>query len=162
MDRRDVLGVLESASLAVLVGCSGSSRDGNGDRNANETDDGDQPSGTDETDDGSQQVNDSRETNGSETETPRQGTVEVDVGPGTVYSPASLLIEQGTTVRWVWRGDNHNVSVTEQPPDADWDGHTPIEDTGFEYEFEFTVPGTYGYICEPHVRQGMTGDVTVQ
>jgi plastocyanin len=85
----------------------------------------------------------------------------VDVGPGTFFRPASLRVVTGTTVRWVWQSDNHNVAVREQPVDADWDGHRTIENTGFEFEFEFEVPGTYDYFCEPHVRQGMTGSVIV-
>ncbi|MEF8881085.1 MAG: plastocyanin/azurin family copper-binding protein [Halapricum sp.] len=95
------------------------------------------------------------------TPSPRSGTVTVDVGPGTFYRPASLRVLSGTTVRWVWRSDNHNIAVKEQPDGADWEGHTPIEDTGYKIEFAFTVSGTYEYFCEPHIRQGMIGSVTV-
>jgi len=92
----------------------------------------------------------------------RSGTVTVDVGPGRSFRPARVRVRAGTTVRWVWRTDVHNVIVESQPGAADWDGHRPLEDTGFEYRFQFTVPGTYRYYCEPHRRDGMTGVVHVE
>jgi plastocyanin len=95
------------------------------------------------------------------TATPREGTVTVDVGPGFFFRPASLRVRAGTTVRWAWHSDGHNVAVDEQPDDANWRGHAAIEDTGFTYEFTFTVPGAYRYVCEPHIRQGMAGRLTV-
>jgi plastocyanin len=156
MHRRDALRVLGTAGLVALTGCGESGTDSGEDTpQRTETDGGDD----------TPQRTETRETadpSPENTATPRRGTVRVDVGPGTFFRPASILIEQGTTVRWVWLSDNHNVSVSEQPEDASWDGHIPIEDTGFEYEHEFTIPGTYRYYCEPHVRDGMTGDVTVR
>jgi len=94
--------------------------------------------------------------------TPREGTVAVDVGPGRSFSPATVRIRAGTTVRWIWRTDGHNVIVESQPGAADWDGHRALEDTGFEYAFRFTVPGSYRYYCDPHRRDGMTGVVDVE
>jgi plastocyanin len=95
------------------------------------------------------------------TPTPREGTVTVDVGPGFFFRPASIRVRAGTTVRWVWRSDGHNVAVDDRPDDAAWRGYSAIADTGFAYEFTFTVQGTYRYVCEPHVRQGMAGRLTV-
>lgn len=91
------------------------------------------------------------------------GTEEVLVGPGGdfVFDPEQLSIEPGTTVLWVWESDNHNVHPTELPDDADWEGHVEIENTDFEYEFTFDVEGEYHYVCDPHVAQGMEGDVIV-
>jgi plastocyanin len=93
--------------------------------------------------------------------TPRSGSVTVDVGPGRSFRPATVRIRAGTTVRWIWRTDSHNVIVDSQPGAADWAGHRALEDAEFEYRFTFTVPGTYRYYCEPHRRDGMTGVVHV-
>ena len=96
------------------------------------------------------------------TETPQSGTVTVDVGPGTVFRPYEVDIVSGTTVRWVWRDGGHNVVVDERPQESEWRGHGTIEDTGFVYEHEFTVEGTYRYYCSPHRAQGMTGTIHVR
>jgi len=91
-------------------------------------------------------------------------TVEVLAGPDGefVFEPAELSIDAGTTVRWIWESDLHNVVPTSQPQGANWEGHQPIEDAGFEYEHTFETTGTYEYVCEPHESQGMTGTITVE
>ncbi len=91
------------------------------------------------------------------------GTETVTVGPGgeNVFEPESLSIQPGTTVQFVWDSDNHNVNPTEQPDDADWEGHEPIEDAGFEFESTFDVEGEYEYVCDPHVGVGMIGEISV-
>ncbi len=90
--------------------------------------------------------------------------VEVLAGPDGefVFEPAQLSIDAGTTVLWIWESDLHNVVPTSQPEGADWQGHQPIEDAGFEYEHTFETTGTYEYVCEPHQSQGMTGTITVE
>lgn len=96
------------------------------------------------------------------TETPQSGTVTVDVGPGTVFRPFDVVVVSGTTVEWVWRDGGHNVVVDDRPEGSDWRGHGTIEDTGFVYEYEFTVEGTYRYYCSPHRAQGMAGTIHVR
>jgi plastocyanin len=93
-------------------------------------------------------------------------TVEVVVGPGGdfVFEPGTdepLQIQPGTTVRFVWDSNTHNIVVDSQPDDAEWEGHETIEDEGFEYEFTFEVEGTYEYYCEPHRSQGMEATIEV-
>lgn len=94
-------------------------------------------------------------------------TVEVAVGPGgdLVFDPETLEIPPGTTVRFVWESDLHNVVVDGQPDDADWSGTAggPGEtyDTGHEHTHTFDVEGTYEYYCAPHRSSGMTGTVVV-
>jgi len=93
-------------------------------------------------------------------------TYEVAVGgdgdfrftPGT---DEPLEVEPGDTVLWIWASDAHNVNPEEQPDDADWAGHEDLEDEGFEYDYTFDVEGHYHYVCDPHVDQGMVGDVVV-
>ncbi len=93
-------------------------------------------------------------------EAPRETVI---VGPGgdNVYEPEELFIEPGTVVEFIWESDNHNVNVTEQPGDADWAGHDPLEDDGFEFESLFEVEGEYEYVCDPHIGVGMIGNIIV-
>ena len=48
-----------------------------------------------------------------------QSTKEVAVGPGgsLVYEPATVYVQQGGTVKWVWESDGHNV-VADSVPDG--------------------------------------------
>ncbi|MFW6448433.1 MAG: plastocyanin/azurin family copper-binding protein [Halobacteriota archaeon] len=84
--------------------------------------------------------------------------VDFEFDPGT---DSPLEIEPGTTVRFVWETDTHNIVVDSQPDDADWEGQEEIENSGFEYEFTFEVEGTYEFHCEPHLQQGMEGTIEV-
>ncbi|MGM0592649.1 MAG: plastocyanin/azurin family copper-binding protein [Halobacteriota archaeon] len=94
------------------------------------------------------------------------GTETVEVGPGgdLVYTPGTdeaLEITPGTTVNFVWDSDDHNIVVDSQPEDAEWPGHEPIENTGFEYSYTFETLGTYEYHCDPHEVAGMLGEIDV-
>ncbi|PNW62088.1 UNVERIFIED_CONTAM: halocyanin [Euhalothece sp. KZN 001] len=93
-------------------------------------------------------------------------TVTVAVGPGgaLVYEPgtdAPLEVLPGTTVEFVWESDNHNIVVESQPEAANWEGHEPLENTGFTYEHTFETLGTYEYYCEPHRSAGMVATIEV-
>jgi plastocyanin len=106
--------------------------------------------------------------NATATATPSGGATEtVAVGPGGefVFRPGTeepLEISPGTTVRFVWESDNHNIVVDSQPGDADWPGMEELKNTGFEYEYTFEVPGTYEYFCQPHKAAGMVGTIVVE
>ncbi|WP_256288023.1 plastocyanin/azurin family copper-binding protein [Halobellus inordinatus] len=93
-------------------------------------------------------------------------TVTVTVGPGgsLVFEPGTsepLQIAPGTTVEFVWDSDNHNIVVESQPDGANWEGHEPIENTGFTYTHTFDTLGTYEYYCEPHRTAGMVATIEV-
>lgn len=92
-----------------------------------------------------------------------QSSAEVAVGPGgsLVYEPAELYVSPGTTVNFVWESDNHNVVVESQPEEGGWEGHEPIENTGFEYSHTFETMGEYAYYCAPHQSAGMVGTIIV-
>jgi halocyanin-like protein len=95
-----------------------------------------------------------------------QESVEVEVGAqgngGTfAFEPPAVRVSPGTTVTFNWTSNTHNVLVEEQPEDAGWSGHEPIEDTGFSFEHTFETPGVYTYYCEPHLSLGMKGAVVV-
>ncbi|WP_135826665.1 plastocyanin/azurin family copper-binding protein [Halorussus ruber] len=95
-------------------------------------------------------------------------TKEVIVGPGgsLVFEPAELTIAPGTTVKFVWESDNHNVVPESQPDGADWQGTegapSKTYNTGYEYSHTFETTGTYEYFCQPHKTAGMVGTITVQ
>ncbi|MFC4449699.1 plastocyanin/azurin family copper-binding protein [Halorussus aquaticus] len=95
-------------------------------------------------------------------------TKEVTVGPGgsLVFEPAEITIAPGTTIKWVWESDNHNVVPESQPEGSSWEG-TPggaskTYNTGYEYSHTFETTGTYEYFCQPHKTAGMVGTITVQ
>jgi halocyanin-like protein len=95
-----------------------------------------------------------------------QDSVTVRVGAqgngGTfAFGPKNLWIDPGTTVTFRWVSDNHNVLPEEQPDGAGWEGHEPIENTGFTYEHTFETQGMFKYYCEPHLPLGMKGGVAV-
>ncbi|RLM94538.1 halocyanin [Halobellus sp. Atlit-38R] len=94
------------------------------------------------------------------------GTKTVMVGPGgsLVFEPGTnepLQITPGTTVEFVWDSDNHNIVVDSQPEGANWEGHEPIENTGFTYSHTFETLGAYEYYCVPHQSAGMVGTIEV-
>jgi halocyanin-like protein len=95
-----------------------------------------------------------------------QDAVEVEVGAqgngGTfAFAPPAVRVSPGTTVTFNWTSNTHNVLIEEQPDGAGWEGHEPIENTGFTYEHTFETPGVYTYYCEPHLSLGMKGAVVV-
>ncbi|MFC7210775.1 plastocyanin/azurin family copper-binding protein [Natronoarchaeum sp. GCM10025321] len=103
-----------------------------------------------------------QEENGTENGGEDGSTETLTVGPGgeNVFEPASLAIEPGTTVEFVWDSDTHNMVVENGP--SEWGGHESIESAGFSYEHTFEEEGTYEYICEPHVAAGMEGTLSVE
>lgn len=75
------------------------------------------------------------------------------------YCPPNVTVKTGTTVRWinVDKRTSHSVWLKE--------AGEPESDRMFNlewYEFSFTKPGKYPYICGPHaVEEKMVGHVTV-
>lgn len=67
------------------------------------------------------------------------------------FAPADLVIDEGTTVTWVWAGG--------VPHDVSGDGFTsPIQDEG-RFQHTFDEFGVYPYRCNLHSE--MRGTVTV-
>lgn len=79
------------------------------------------------------------------------------------FTPQSINIQVGDTVRWTNVQGNHNVngnqSVFASNPESFGNA---VGGPGWVYEFVFTIPGTYDYQCDPHAGFGMVGDVTVE
>lgn len=63
-----------------------------------------------------------------------------------VFSPKSVTVKKGTTVKWVWRGKApHNVTVTSGP--VKFKSATKINGA---YTKKMTRKGTYRIVCTIH------------
>ncbi len=98
----------------------------------------------------------------------------ITVGPGNAaqFSPATITISAGQTVRFVWASGatNHNVSPdTGNPsPLPASPGLPGVQDAPFEYSATFPTAGTFKFFCTVHGGNpsngnvnGMSGTVTV-
>ena len=70
------------------------------------------------------------------------------------FSPASLSVPPGTTVRWTNRDDIPHTVVAD-----DRTFKSAVLDTDGQFSRQFTQPGTCKYFCSIHPR--MTGTVVV-
>jgi plastocyanin len=79
------------------------------------------------------------------------------IAADTAWHPATLTVQTGDTVRWVFEGGVHNVKSTS----ANWNftGGYPSSDPA---PYTFTAEGAYTFVCEIHEVQGMSGTITVQ
>jgi plastocyanin len=89
---------------------------------------------------------------------PTGPTVQVGLS-GFSFTPASLTVAVGTTVRWV----NQDGALHTVTPDGHsaWSTAT-LTGVGQTFSQTFTAPGTFNYYCDPHRSAGMTGVVRVQ
>lgn len=76
------------------------------------------------------------------------------------FNPASLNVNVGDTIRWVWSAGTHTTTST---PGAIPAGAAPwdelITSSSTSYEYKVTVAGSYAYVCTPHV-PGMVASFT--
>src|SRR6476659_480535 len=92
----------------------------------------------------------------------RATTFPVDVAPSGDhrFSPVSVSIQQGDTVKWTWKGSGHSAtSGTPGHPSGLFD--SGINNSGHTFSHTFSDPGTISYYCIPHGAFGMTGSVIV-
>lgn len=62
------------------------------------------------------------------------------------FSPKSVTVKKGTTVKWVWKGKApHNVTVISGPVKF----HSPLKMSG-SYSRKLTRTGTYRIVCTIH------------
>jgi plastocyanin len=71
------------------------------------------------------------------------------------FSPATVTISAGTTVRWTNHDDIPHTIVSD-----DKTFKSKALDTDEQFSFTFTKPGTYSYFCGLHPK--MTAKVVVQ
>jgi plastocyanin len=97
-------------------------------------------------------------------------TVDVMVGQnGNTFTPATVNINVGDTVRWIWSSVNHTVNSGSgctadgsfcSPSDTSCDSN-PASGTGAIYSHTFNQAGSFSYFCRIHCFSGMTGTVVV-
>lgn len=94
----------------------------------------------------------------------------IDVGAGTgfQFSPAAVVVDPGTTIRWNWTGEGgaHNVYHDDQSDLVDeqvfYSGDPAIEPgVNYEFTFEEEHAGFHPYVCIPHRAQEMKGVIVV-
>ena len=75
------------------------------------------------------------------------------------FTPSTLTINEGDTLRFVWGGQAlpHN-SVEDN---GVFDSGDPERAVDYGHVFDYNSAGTYSFFCEPHEAVGMTGSVTV-
>ena len=95
------------------------------------------------------------------------------------FDPANLTIKQGDGVKWVMvSGGPHNVAfdpakvaddaeavLVANMPNQQMPMSGPYltqPNETYTVSFAGVKPGTYDYVCTPHVMMGMTGKITVQ
>lgn len=103
----------------------------------------------------------------TETATGPQATVVTVAPDGALrFSPESVTVSVGDTVRWEWAAGGHNVVPDQIPAESSWAGTTDDEgytyDAGYTHSHTFEVAGEYSYYCDPHQSVGMVGSVTVE
>ena len=107
-------------------------------------------------------------------DTPPSATTQifdVTVGPGGAFafSPATLNISVGDTVRWTWDSFGHSVTsggscVADSQFCSPDDMNCPagiLSGTGTVYQHTFSQAGTYTYFCAAHCIRGMVGSINV-
>jgi len=88
----------------------------------------------------------------SPTEEKQSTEVKID---NFVFSPNTLTVPAGTTVRWTNHDDiPHNVVADDKS------FKSKVLDTDEAFSYTFSKPGTYTYFCSIHPK--MTGKVVVQ
>jgi len=99
--------------------------------------------------------------------------VDVMVAPGgtLTFSPSTVNISVGDTVRWTWAASGHSVTSGSSTSCTAYGQFCSPNNTncstcvtsalGFVYEFTFTQAGNFSYFCCVHCHFGMIGAVNV-
>ena len=100
-----------------------------------------------------------------------QTTHTVLVGPGMIYTPDVLSIQEGDIVSWTSEGGTHDVnfdinSITGESfgnPDVIASASLPVQGAGEMGSITFDNAGTYNYDCSvgSHAAMGMVGSIIV-
>jgi len=96
--------------------------------------------------------------------------VDVAVGQsGFTFTPDTVNISVGDTVRWTWSNSGHSVSSGPHcVPDSQFCSPNDtscfpgtLSNAGAVYQHTFNTAGSYSYLCIAHCALGMTGVVNV-
>jgi len=76
------------------------------------------------------------------------------------FSPDSVTITEGDSVRFFWSGEllAHNAVSY----DGLFDSGDASRNVDYSFTFEVGTNGTHEYLCEPHEEFGMTGTIVVE
>lgn len=75
------------------------------------------------------------------------------------FSPSSVTIEEGQTIRFFWSGQALPHNAVER--NGVFDSGDPQRNVNYSFTFERGMNGTYEFVCEPHEAFGMVGTITV-
>ncbi|MGE0636482.1 MAG: T9SS type A sorting domain-containing protein [Bacteroidia bacterium] len=75
------------------------------------------------------------------------------------FSPNSLNVNVGDTIRWTWVNGTHTTTSGIVPSGAaSW--NSPISSSSTTFDYKVTVAGSYSYICVPHEGMNMIATFT--
>ena len=169
MERRQLLAAVAGASVGGLAGCSVGVGDGT-DGSAEGTDGATMGESATRTEPPSEPSRSppATPTGTRTTGSGGGGTTTVIVAPDgrLVFSPDSVTVAVGDTVRFRWDDDGHNVKPSVTADESGWEG-TPgdrgvLYDTGYVHEHTFAVTGEFPYECVVHAPYGMLGEIVVE
>lgn len=164
LTRRQVAVLAGGTALTGLAGCSAL----NTDESSASTGQSKSPTATQ-----SPSATETPDTTATTTSDATEGAAVVEMvtdNRGTYFDPKGLVVEPGTTVRFVNKSGSHGATAYHPdnggkplriPTEAEpWD--TPIY-TEPDQRFEVTldVEGVYDYYCPPHESMGMVGRIIV-
>ena len=89
----------------------------------------------------------------NQTQTQTQTQIEIVTIKNFVFSPATLTIKAGSTVKWVNQDSVAHIIKADL-------FNSPTLNNGNSYEFTFNTPGQYDYTCGIH--PSMKGKIIVQ
>ena len=78
------------------------------------------------------------------------------------FTPASVTIKVGQTVRWTWGGGTHNVVSGPDCSTEDGNFKSGAPQAGGTFDKKFEKAGSFPYYCQPHCTMGMKGTVVVE
>lgn len=86
-------------------------------------------------------------------------TVRVVTVSAMIFTPASMSVSVGDTVKWVWSNGTHTTTSSAVPSGAaPWSA--PLDTLHQTFIYVVSQPGTYSYYCLYHVIYGMTGTIS--
>ena len=93
-----------------------------------------------------------------------------ELGSKVWFDPVGILVEPGTTIRWVVKENVHTTTAYHPknghhslriPEGAEpWDSGFLVN-PGNHFEVTLTTPGVYDFFCMPHEAAGMVGRIIV-
>src|SRR5687767_4215853 len=91
-------------------------------------------------------------------------TVAVAPGGQHIFQPATVTVQPGDTVQWVWNTSGHsvvsgNTDGASGVPDGMF--NSALQNQNFVFNHTFNSPGSFTYYCGPHYSMGMHGLVNV-